>query len=171
MPNENTRLIVSNLHYEITVKNLTDIFGAIGTLIREPYIRYDRSGRSTGVAIVMYETAAEAQRAISQYNNIEAKGQPMTVQFDTSVPRRANRASSTSSLLERMQTVSFPKRASQDDSNIHKKRHVCKNTVGPIRTSGARGGGKTRPVFKKQVTAEELDKELDAFMEDATPGS
>ncbi|KAG6806934.1 hypothetical protein H0H93_002201, partial [Arthromyces matolae] len=35
----NTKLVVSNLHYEITAKDLTAIFGQIGTLVREPLIR------------------------------------------------------------------------------------------------------------------------------------
>ncbi|KAF5310737.1 hypothetical protein D9619_007891 [Psilocybe cf. subviscida] len=35
----NSKLIVSNLHYEITPQNLTSVFGQIGTLVREPLLR------------------------------------------------------------------------------------------------------------------------------------
>ncbi|KAF8830560.1 hypothetical protein HHX47_DHR2000967 [Lentinula edodes] len=35
----NTKLLVSNLHYEVTPKDLAAIFGQIGTLVREPLIR------------------------------------------------------------------------------------------------------------------------------------
>jgi THO complex subunit 4 len=35
----NSKLLVSNLHYEITTKDLIAIFGQIGTLVREPIIR------------------------------------------------------------------------------------------------------------------------------------
>jgi len=35
----NSKLVVSNLHYEISAKDLTAIFGQIGTLVREPLIR------------------------------------------------------------------------------------------------------------------------------------
>jgi hypothetical protein len=35
----NNKLVVSNLHYEITPKDLISIFGQIGTLIREPLLR------------------------------------------------------------------------------------------------------------------------------------
>ncbi|KAF8437998.1 hypothetical protein L210DRAFT_2298974 [Boletus edulis BED1] len=35
----NAKLVVSNLHYEITPKDLVSIFGQIGTLVREPLIR------------------------------------------------------------------------------------------------------------------------------------
>ncbi|KAF9051494.1 hypothetical protein BJ165DRAFT_1449125 [Panaeolus papilionaceus] len=35
----NNRLRVSNLHYEVTPKDLMSIFGQIGTLVREPLLR------------------------------------------------------------------------------------------------------------------------------------
>jgi THO complex subunit 4 len=37
------KLMVTNLHYEITPKDLTAIFGQIGTLVREPFIRVRKS--------------------------------------------------------------------------------------------------------------------------------
>ncbi|KDR80238.1 hypothetical protein GALMADRAFT_242539 [Galerina marginata CBS 339.88] len=70
----NNKLLVSNLHYEITPKDLTAVFGQIGTLIREPLLRYDRSGRSTGSAIIVFETAVEATRAKKQFDGYLAKG-------------------------------------------------------------------------------------------------
>lgn len=36
--------------------------------------KYDRSGRSTGVAIITYETAEEARNAQGQFDGILAKG-------------------------------------------------------------------------------------------------
>jgi len=33
------KLVVSNLHYSVTEKDLSKIFGVIGTLVREPVIR------------------------------------------------------------------------------------------------------------------------------------
>ncbi|EIM88808.1 uncharacterized protein STEHIDRAFT_145663 [Stereum hirsutum FP-91666 SS1] len=82
----NTRLAVSNVHYEITEKDLTAIFGQIGTLVREPLIKYDRSGRSTGVAIIAFETASEAAKAKEQFQGVLAKGQPISIEYDTQGP-------------------------------------------------------------------------------------
>jgi len=188
----NNKLVVSNLHYEITPKDLTAIFGQIGTLISEPRIRYDRSGRSTGVAIITYETAAEAIRAKKQYDGILAKGtnhfihssiiplnvllmpflgQPMSIAVDTSTlrqPRRAVSAPTTSSLLNRIQKPPLLDRLSRDDLQI-KKSSGPRNGggVGPIRSRGPRGPA-VRNAPKKPKTAEELDKELDTFMGDST---
>ncbi|KAI8976729.1 RNA-binding domain-containing protein [Trametes punicea] len=147
----NTRIVVSNLHYEITPKDLTQIFGQIGTLVREPQIRYDRSGRSSGVAVITFETLAEATRAKKQFDGILAKNQPMSITYDTSPPPAAKggRRSATS-LLHRIEKPPLIERLSRNDTKP-----------------------KTNIAFarKKPKTAEELDKELEAFMkDDITPG-
>jgi len=167
----NTKLLVSNLHYEITAKDLASIFGTIGTLVRDPIIRYDRSGRSSGTAIISFETAAEATRAKKQFDGILAKGQPMTIAFDTMPTRPRRTVSSPGSLLNRVQGLPLLSRLSQDDSHIKPRG----GGAGPVRNRPARGrggggdGGRRGP--KKPKTADELDKELDAFMGDAEPAA
>ncbi|KAJ7717643.1 hypothetical protein DFH07DRAFT_1012501 [Mycena maculata] len=170
----NTRLVVTNLHYEISPKDLTAIFGQIGTLVCEPQIRYDRSGRSSGTAVVSFETLADATRAKKQFDGILAKSQPMSITFDAAAPPRQPRARSssapTSSLLNRIQKAPLLERLSKDDSALRTPSGP-RGGIGPIRTRG-RGGGRAaapRPAPKKPKTAEELDKELDAFMVDEAP--
>ncbi|KAI0366815.1 RNA-binding domain-containing protein [Pilatotrama ljubarskyi] len=172
----NTRIIVSNLHYEVTPKDLTQIFGQIGTLVREPQIRYDRSGRSTGVAVITFETPAEATRAKKQFDGILAKNQPMSIAYDTSppIPKGPRRATSAPSLLNRIEKPPLLERLSQNETKP-KQTSAHQGGVGPVRTKargGAAGvrGGRKAPA--KPKTAEDLDKELDAFMKDeitATP--
>jgi len=177
------KLVVSNLHYEITPKDLISIFGQIGTLIREPLLRYDRSGRSSGSAIIAFETAAEAIRAKKQFDGILAKGQPMSIAFDTMpprAPRRATSAPTSASLLNRIQKPPLAERLSQDDSTIKAIKAPSGPrafTGGPVRnrpSRGGSGGANTNANIarapkgpKKPKTAEELDQELDAFMGDA----
>ena len=159
----NSKLSVSNLHYEITPKDLTAIFGQIGTLVREPLIRYDASGRSTGVAVISFETPAEAVRAKKQFDGILAKGQPMSIAFEAAAPAPKRRAASVpASLLNRIEKAPLLNRLSRDDAHVKPSATTSKGGVGPIRTRGVRAP-------KKPKTAEELDKELDAFMGDATP--
>ncbi|KIK68692.1 hypothetical protein GYMLUDRAFT_36179 [Collybiopsis luxurians FD-317 M1] len=171
---QNSKLAVSNLHYEITPKDLTAIFGQIGTLVREPIIRYDRSGRSLGTALVFYETTAEAAKAKKTYDGVLAKGQPMTITYDTTVPRQSRRAvSAPHSLINRIQKPALADRLSSDDSQIRDS-----SGPGPMRSKISRRGGRgsnrgsgTRrsemKTSKQPKTAEDLDKELDAFMGDA----
>ncbi|KAJ8081899.1 hypothetical protein PM082_024593 [Marasmius tenuissimus] len=167
-----TKLQVSNLHYEVTPKDLASIFGQIGTLVREPLIRYDRSGRSSGVAIISYETPAEATRAKKQFDGILAKGQPMSITYDSGPPRPPRRAVSGSALINRIQRPPLKERLAADDSEIKES-----TGPGPMRSRPRRRGGPppkantSRPAPKKPKTAEELDKELDAFMGDTEPAA
>jgi len=165
----NSKIVVSNLHYEITPKDLAAIFGQIGTLVREPLIRYDRSGRSSGVAIISFETPAEATRAKKQFDGILAKGQPMSITYDTEPPRHPRQtrrsASAPQSLLNRIQKPPLLDRLSRDDTAT-RAAPSARGFVGPIRPRG-RG---LRPRREPRVkTAEQLDKELDAFMGDSEP--
>lgn len=156
-----TKLIISNLHYELTTKDLSQIFGQAGTLVREPLIRYDRSGRSSGVAIVSYETLSEAARGKELFNGKTAKGQPMSIEFynpPTSAPRPGRRGAAPASLIDRIQKPALLDRLSRNDT----QRQPKSSGPGPVRT-------KNRPaprVPKKPKTAQELDMELDAFMGD-----
>ncbi|KAF4564558.1 hypothetical protein EYR40_010724 [Pleurotus pulmonarius] len=210
-----SKLVVAGLHYEITPKDLNAIFGQVGTLISEPFIRYDRSGRSTGVAIVTYETTEEASKALTQFNGLLAKGtiqgtreffrdgsnicplfigQPMEISFDTSAPR-PSRKSTTTALLNRIQKQPLLNRlaADSEDAEMSTNEYVPRQPlqityslvlfvssdrrrtsslrsrgrrIGRGAQGGGRRGGKTG---RKPQTAEDLDKELEAFMGDTAP--
>ncbi|KAF8471519.1 hypothetical protein JB92DRAFT_2801526 [Gautieria morchelliformis] len=170
-----TRLIVSNLHWEVTVKDLISIFSTIGTLAREPVIRFDRSGRSTGVASITYLTPAEATRAKNQLDGKIAKTQAMAITYDTSTPRippgvrAAARNGSPDSLLNRVSKPPLLSRLSSGDPPTAPAAILDAKSTRPRPVArGARGG--VRPSAprvrepKKEKTAEELDKELEMFM-------
>lgn len=169
-----SKLQVSNLHYEVTPKDLSQIFGKLGTLVREPAIRYDRSGRSSGIAVITYETMGEATKAKSQFNDKLCKGQPMKIEYLNEPPERpARRSASTPTLLNRIQKPSLMERLSQEEPS--KGAPAASQTgVGPIRNkprSQPRSQPRNQPArprapakSNKPKTAEELDKELDTFM-------
>ncbi|KEP55784.1 RNA recognition motif protein [Rhizoctonia solani 123E] len=165
---EPARLVVSNLHYEVTEKDLSSIFGTIGTLLREPTIRYDRSGRSTGVATIMFTHAKEAKLAQKQLDGVMAKGEAMVVKFDSPSPSsRAQPAgrNATNTLLSRMDKKPLVDRMSEGDAS--KKNTDDKAGPGPARGARGRGkqvGGKAPRAKAAPKTAEDLDKELEAFM-------
>lgn len=170
------RLAVSNLHYELQEKDLAKIFGVIGELAREPVIRYDRSGRSTGTAYITYNSASEAARAKEQLDGLTAKGEQMNIAYDTRPPPGGRR---TGKLIDRI---------GDDFEN---------NGPGPVRTrgggrggrargrggpreeregrGGAGGGGGSRRASAREVpttkSLADLDKELEAFMGEGTKES
>ncbi|KAH9056508.1 hypothetical protein EDB87DRAFT_1636455 [Lactarius vividus] len=166
------KLVVSNLHYEIMPKDLTAIFGKIGTLVREPFIRYDRSGRSSGVAIITFETPAEAKLAKKQLDGVLAKGQPISLQFDQTPPRRAS--APPSSLLSRIQKPPLLNRLDRAHNDA-KASLMQSRKVGPVRGRGrgrGSGAGRGRAANVAPKSAAELDSEIDAFMAvDSTSGT
>ncbi|KAH9964856.1 hypothetical protein BC827DRAFT_1259441 [Russula dissimulans] len=154
------KLMVTNLHYEITPKDLTAIFGQIGTLVREPHIRYDRSGRSSGVAIITFETPAEATRAKKQLDGVLAKGQPISIEFDQGAPRRAG--ATASSLLNRIQKPPLLDRLGQSQTKA--KASLILGTIRGRGRGRGTGSGRDRTSTALPKSAAELDNELDAFM-------
>ncbi|KAI0053496.1 hypothetical protein FA95DRAFT_1552561 [Auriscalpium vulgare] len=168
-----SKLSVANLHYEITQKDLTVIFGRMGTLVREPLIRFDRSGRSLGTAIITFETSAEATRAKQELNGILAKGQPMAVEYEVEIAPR--RASAPASLLNRIQKAPLISRLGQAENDA-KASLVAKNRKAEVARGGTGGLGRGRGSravpserrSKKPKTADELNAEIDAFMADGS---
>ncbi|KAG6919844.1 hypothetical protein DXG01_000349 [Tephrocybe rancida] len=207
----NSKLLVSNLHYEITPKDLTSIFGQIGTLgtaspelhlkkanldsiayshsVFASPLKYDRSGRSSGTAIISFETATEATRAKKQFDGILARGtvpsrachgpfpgrvlrictptdlrvsgQPMTITFDTLPPRQPRRSASVpTSLINRIQKPPLLDRLSRDDSSV-KTPSGPRGGVGPVRTRPARGGAAAAPRAPRAPKKPKTAEELD----------
>lgn len=56
-------------------------------------IQYDRSGRSTGTAIVIYGNVQDAEAAKEEYDGANAKGQPITISYAQMRPLRGLAAS------------------------------------------------------------------------------
>jgi THO complex subunit 4 len=185
------KLSVSNLHYEVTPNDLSTIFGVIGKLASEPEIRYDRSGRSTGVATVLFLNQGEATRAKNQLDGVLAKGQPMSIKYDAhnplTGPRGAATGSKAGSLLGRLAKPPLIDRLgagpgagpSAATSKAAKHRSVsapqpqttpASTGFGPVRTRGGRQQARAKPAPKKPKTAEELDKELESYGEQKVSG-
>ncbi|CAE6418987.1 unnamed protein product [Rhizoctonia solani] len=169
---EPARLLVSNLHYEVTEKDLSSIFGTIGTLLREPTIRYDRSGRSTGVANITYSHARDAKLAQKQLDGVMAKGEAMVVKLDSPPPGarpQPTGRNSTNSLLNRMEKKPLVDRLAEGEGSKKNTNDKASPGPGPTRSARGRGkpaGGKGPRTRAAPKTAEDLDKELEAFMGD-----
>ncbi|PVG01455.1 RNA-binding domain-containing protein [Serendipita vermifera] len=171
------KLLVDNLHYEVSEKDLANLFGKYGSFAKEPRIRFDRSGRSTGSAVVVFNEVEDALAAKKALHKQLAKGQELEIRFDDST-RGVGRGSS--SLLARIEKG--PSKGSLTDrlgdgNNDVNMADRSGGGVGPHRTRGrgrGRGGAAPRERGpKKPLTADDLDKELEAYgaASDNTPAA
>uniref|UniRef100_A0A182FIY8 Uncharacterized protein n=1 Tax=Anopheles albimanus TaxID=7167 RepID=A0A182FIY8_ANOAL len=64
------RIIVSNLHHNVTQQDIQELFEDIGDLLESRLVR-------TGVAEVIYRTLRDAEKAVDAYHKRQLDGQPM----------------------------------------------------------------------------------------------
>jgi len=136
-----THLLVSNLDYGVSDSDIQELFVEFGRL-RKAAVHYDKSGRSLGTADVVFDRKSDAEDALKQYNGVPLDGRPMKIQL----------VSSSSGEVARSPTklAAAPRGASRGR--------------GGVRTGRGRGGGASA---KKEVTAEELDADLDEYVSQA----
>lgn len=155
---EPTMLHVSNLHYNVSNADVKTLFSDIGP-VKKAVVHYDKSGRSLGTAEVTFTTREAAIRAINKYNNLPLDGRPMNI---TLVP------SSNSTLRSPIKgkigiksSSGIHKRQSSKTSNNNTRSGP--NTKGgrPTSVRGKKPGFTRKP--RPQVTAEELDADLEAY--------
>ncbi|BGP14256.1 hypothetical protein JCM10213_005853 [Rhodosporidiobolus nylandii] len=174
---KSAKLLIKNLHYEVSERELELLFIQIGPIAAGPKIKFDRSGRSEGIAWVTYGSEEHAAQAKEAFNGAPAKGQPIEVEFDYRIDRAAERgAPAPGSLLSRLNADSTPstrgpKFASPPSApggrapRGGRSERTVSGGAGPQRggRGGARGGREPRQK-REPKTNEDLDKELEAFM-------
>ncbi|ELU41874.1 RNA recognition motif domain-containing protein [Rhizoctonia solani AG-1 IA] len=170
---ESARLLVSNLHYEVTEKDLSMIFGTIGTLSCEPTIRVCTALRSLNWRrqrnIYSCERCETCSKAIGW-----GHGEAMVVKLDSPPPGSRHQPTgrnATNTLLSRMEKKPLVDRLAEGAREASKKNTNDKAGPGPgpgparsVRGKGKPTGGKGPRAKPAPKTAEDLDKELEAFM-------
>ncbi|XVE53784.1 hypothetical protein DITRI_Ditri03aG0030000 [Diplodiscus trichospermus] len=75
-----TKLYVSNLDHGVTSEDIRELFSEIGELKRYA-IHYDKNGRPSGSAEVVYLRRSDAFAALKRYNNVLLDGKPMKIEI------------------------------------------------------------------------------------------
>ncbi len=85
------RLYVGNLPYSVSEQDLTEKFGAFGTVESATLITDRDTGRSKGFGFIEMATDSEAQSAIEKVNGTDYDGRPVTVNEAKPMKKRENR--------------------------------------------------------------------------------
>ncbi|GAK62899.1 RNA-binding domain-containing protein [Moesziomyces antarcticus] len=160
------KLFIENLHWDVSEHDLKTLFEQIGP-VTKAYIKYDRSDRSTGRAVVVYDNPNHALQAKNEYDGAKAKGQVISITQEMRADRP--KVQTQKSLLSRFDLGSRLKGGEEEEAA-----GKFGDRLGPVRharegnkTTSTRGGNGQRNTpreKRKPKTAADLDSELDAFM-------
>jgi len=153
------KLLLSNLDFGVSDSDLHELFAEFGDM-RNAAVHYDRSGRSLGTAHVTFGRQNDAYKALRQYNDVCLDGRPMkiTMEGGSSGGGMRNGAGP----VKRLSQGPRPMGGNRGGNRGRGNRRGGNNKTGG---SGGRGGSKGGKTEKTKVpTAEELDAELDAYV-------
>ncbi|KAG0259103.1 hypothetical protein BG011_002840 [Mortierella polycephala] len=182
----NSKITVENLHYAVTLEDIKELFETHAGPVKFAEVKYDLSGRSTGVATVLFKTPGNAAVAIKKLHGIELDGQPMKITYAPLPARTQEKRPGPAAKSNSKRDVFSRLGSSEADiaSRLGRLNPAPKATPQGSLSSGGRkqqggggggggGGGQGKQAQQKDKkkphvkTAEELDAEMDTYMGDA----
>jgi len=151
--NSTTKLLISNLDFGVTQNDIEELFEDVGPL-RKVLVHYDQSGRSLGTAEVVFERRVDAVTALHKYNTLNLDGRPMDIQLVGGVDDGSRPQSN---------RFSLPNSGGGRNQRLGNRNNNQENGFRSNRPSGGRQQQNGTGNKKEEVTADDLDAELDAY--------
>ncbi|KAJ6796905.1 THO complex subunit 4D-like isoform X1 [Iris pallida] len=171
------KLYISNLDYGVSNEDIKGLFSEIGELKRCA-VHYDRNGRPSGSAEVMFRRRSDAMAALKRYDNVQLDGKAMKIDLvgtNLGVPvtprinvvgganGRGRRIVVMTPEFGRGGTGSFNRIAGWDRGGFQRRRGRGRGWTRGRGDHGGRGRGK-KPVEK---SADDLNKDLEMYHAEA----
>lgn len=77
--NERTKMMVSNLDYSVTQKDMEELFGEFPDFSKAA-LHFDQNGRSLGTCELVFRSRSGAMKAVKQYNGVPLDGKAMKIE-------------------------------------------------------------------------------------------
>jgi len=157
--NSTTKLLISNLDYGVTTSDIEELFEDVGA-VRVARVHYDENGRSLGTAEIIFERRVDAIAAQQKYNGLNLDGRPMDIRLvgnvDDGSQQPSNRGSFTNGISGGNPRSGFRNYNQQNGTRGGANR--------------SRGGKQQQNghAKKENVTADDLDADLDAYRAEST---
>jgi len=139
-----SKLTISNLNFGVSDSDIQELFSEFGK-IKSAAVHFNSVGKSLGTAHVIYNKLNSAKNALTKYNGVQLDGRPMRITMEGATITGGNKQSAV-------------KRLGQGPRGGRRGRG------GRGRGRGGRGGRGGKGGKPKPKTAEELDAELDAYL-------
>ncbi|KAJ8565009.1 hypothetical protein K7X08_001469 [Anisodus acutangulus] len=167
-----TKVYVSNLDVGVTNSDIRELFSEMGELIRYA-IHYDKNGRPSGSAEVVFARRSDAYQALKRYNNVQLDGKPMKIEVVTPKPdiplsarvdvRRANARRTVVMTPGSAHGRGGASAANRGSSQRGRGGFANASGGGRGRGRGGRGRGGRGRKNGVEMSAEDLDKELENY--------
>lgn len=98
-PNSGTCVFVGNIPYDVSEKQLEEMFASCGPIVSFRLVNDKETGRSKGYGFCDYQDYASAERCTRTLNGVEINGRTLRIDFsesETKVPQRPSQRNSNS---------------------------------------------------------------------------
>jgi len=155
-----SKIIVSNLPFDVSEQMIKEYFQSVVGPIRRTTLTYGPSGQSRGVATVEFQKSEHATLAAQKYNGVEVDSRPMKVELviDPNAPASfADRVGAPNKIAAPKARADGRLKATPKPVTTTRGRGATRGN----KAAGARGGaGRSGNGRSKSKTAEQLDQEM-----------